>query len=167
MSYAFDKRKKNARRATIQNIREDASRNRETLPNSLVMRIMQDQQAENEADKLSRGVTANTPDEVMQEMGSRLGADFSDVQFHSDSLSMSRSDAMGVGPGRRAATSTSAKAALTRKSPRMNCSILSSRGLSGVIRPNRPLTERCSFSAGRMITRSIGGPLRPMPATLN
>ena len=96
MSYAFDKRKKTGRRATVQNIREDASRNRETLPNSLVMRIMQDQQAETEADKLSRSVTANTPDEVMQEMGSRLGADFSGVQFHSDSLSMSRSDAMGA-----------------------------------------------------------------------
>ena len=32
----------------------------------------------------------------MREMGSRLGADFSDVQFHSDSLSAERSRAMGA-----------------------------------------------------------------------
>ena len=69
---------------------------RQTLPNSLVMRIMEDQQAENEADKLSQGVTSATPDALREEMGSRLGADFSNVQFHSDSLSMSRSKAMGA-----------------------------------------------------------------------
>lgn len=60
------------------------------------MRIMEDSQAEKEADQLSKGVTSSTPDDVMREMGSRLGADFSDVQFHSDSLSMNRSRAMGA-----------------------------------------------------------------------
>ena len=49
-----------------------------------------------EADRLSLGVTASTPKEVMREMGNRMGADFSDVQFHSDSLSMKRSQAMGA-----------------------------------------------------------------------
>ena len=68
----------------------------QTLPNSLVMRVMEDQQAENEADKLSQGVTSSTPDALREEMGSRLDADFSDVQFHSDSLSMKRSQAMGA-----------------------------------------------------------------------
>lgn len=57
---------------------------------------MQNQQAENEADRLSQGVTSTTPDEIMREMGSRLGADFSNVQFHSDSLSMTRSQALGA-----------------------------------------------------------------------
>ena len=66
------------------------------LPNSLVSRIMEDQQAENEADRLSQGVTSTTPDEIMREMGRRLGADFSRVQFHSDSLSMNRSRALGA-----------------------------------------------------------------------
>ncbi len=60
------------------------------------MRIMEDQQAENEADKLSQDVTSSTPEALREEMGSRLGADFSDVQFHSDSLSMKRSQAMGA-----------------------------------------------------------------------
>lgn len=68
----------------------------QTLPNSLVMRIMEDQQAENEAEKLSQGVTSSSPDALREEMGSRLGADFSNVQFHSDSLSMKRSQAMGA-----------------------------------------------------------------------
>ncbi len=57
---------------------------------------MENQQAENEAEKLSQNVTSSTPDSLREEMGSRLGADFSDVQFHSDSTSMSRSTAMGA-----------------------------------------------------------------------
>ena len=67
-----------------------------SLPNSFVMRMMQDPAAEKEADRLSQGMTSSTPEEVMREMGSRLGADFSNVRFHSDSLSMSRSRAMGA-----------------------------------------------------------------------
>ena len=67
-----------------------------SLPNSLIMRVMEDPAAEKEADRLSRGVTAQTPDGLMAEMGSRLGADFSDVRFHSDTDSMSRSKALGA-----------------------------------------------------------------------
>ena len=66
------------------------------LPNSLIMRVMEDSEAEKEADRLSRGVTAQTPDGLMAEMGSRLGADFSDVRFHSDTASLSRSKALGA-----------------------------------------------------------------------
>ena len=66
------------------------------LPNSLVMRIMQESGAEQEADKLSSNLTSTTPDELREEMGSRLGADFSNVQFHSDSMSMNKSKAMGA-----------------------------------------------------------------------
>ena len=94
MGYAFEKRKL-SRKNRAPAVQSDKSK-RQTLPNSLVMRIMEDQRAENEADALSKGVTATTPDEIMREMGSRLGADFSNVQFHSDSLSMSRSKAMGA-----------------------------------------------------------------------
>ncbi len=66
------------------------------LPNSLVSRIMEDPKEENEADLLSSGLNASTPKEVMREMEDRLGADFSDVQFHSDPLSVKRSQAMGA-----------------------------------------------------------------------
>lgn len=66
------------------------------LPNSMVSRIMEDPEAEKEADCLSQGITSSTPDEIMQEMGSRLNADFSDVRFHSDVNSMNRSQAMGA-----------------------------------------------------------------------
>ena len=94
MAYTFDRRT-DARRDTPSSIQpEDEGSIR--LPNSLVSRIMEDQQAENEADKLSQGVTSATPDALRAEMGSRLGADFSDVQFHSDSLSRERSRAMGA-----------------------------------------------------------------------
>ncbi len=60
------------------------------------MRVMQDSAAEKEADRLSRGVTSQTPDGLMAEMGSRLGADFSGVTFHSDTTSMNRSKALGA-----------------------------------------------------------------------
>ena len=66
------------------------------LPNSLVMRIMQESGAEQEADKLSSNLTSTTPDELREEMGTRLGADFSNVNFHSDSMSMNRSRALGA-----------------------------------------------------------------------
>ena len=94
MGYAFEKRKL-SRKNRAPAVQADKSK-RQTLPNSMVMRIMEDQRAEKEADALSKGVTATTPDEIMREMGSRLGADFSNVQFHSDSLSMNRSQAMGA-----------------------------------------------------------------------
>lgn len=54
-------------------------------PNS-VMREMLDPRlssAEEEADRLSAGITSGTPDSVRREMGSRLGSDFSSVHFHS------------------------------------------------------------------------------------
>ena len=94
MGYTFDKRKLSRKNITPGG--ESDKSKKQTLPNSLVMRIMEDQQAENEADKLSRGVTSATPDGLRAEMGRRLGADFSDVQFHSDSASMARSRAMGA-----------------------------------------------------------------------
>ena len=94
MGYTFDRRKP-IRKNITPGGKSDKSK-QQTLPNSLVMRIMEDQQAENEADKLSRGVTSATPDGLRAEMGRRLGADFSDVQFHSDSASMARSRAMGA-----------------------------------------------------------------------
>lgn len=92
MAYTFERQTNERKNAApgIQPEAEDSIR----LPNSLVSRIMEDPKAENEADRLSRGVTASTPKEVMRMMGGRLGADFSDVQFHSDPLSRDRSRAM-------------------------------------------------------------------------
>ena len=64
MGYAFEKRKL-SRKNRAPAVQSDKSK-RQTLPNSLVMRIMEDQRAENEADALSKGVTATTPDEIMR-----------------------------------------------------------------------------------------------------
>ena len=96
MSNAFLKRKIKKTDSVSQPVKKDEKQKLKSLPNSLVMRIMEDPNAENEADRLSQGVTSTTPEEIMREMGDRLGADFSDVQFHSDSLSMNRSTAMGA-----------------------------------------------------------------------
>ena len=59
------------------------------------MRVMQDGAAEDEADRLSAGVNTGSLSGVKSEMGSRLGADFSGVRFHSDAASRARGDAMG------------------------------------------------------------------------
>ncbi len=94
MSYTFERRKIKQKNSTASVKPEQAEKKQ--LPNSLVMRMMQDPRAEKEAERLSQGITSTTPDEIMREMGSRLGADFSNVQFHSDSLSAERSRAMGA-----------------------------------------------------------------------
>ena len=60
------------------------------------MRVMQDGAAEDEADRLSAGVNTGSLSGVKSEMGSRLGADFSGVRFHSDAASRARGDAMGA-----------------------------------------------------------------------
>lgn len=52
--------------------------------------------AEAEADRLSAGVTATAPDALRQEMGRRLGADFSGVRFHTDDGSAAKADRMGA-----------------------------------------------------------------------
>ena len=69
---------------------------RQQMPNSTILRIMERPEAEKEADRLSRGITAKTPDDIMEEMGGRLGADFSSVRFHSDTASMNKSRSMGA-----------------------------------------------------------------------
>ena len=76
MNYAVDKRKKTGRKYSAQNIQKNVSSKKETLPNSLVMRIMEEDAAEYEANRLSRGVSSSTPDELREEMGSRLGRIF-------------------------------------------------------------------------------------------
>ncbi len=66
------------------------------VPNSVVSRIMELPKAEAEADRLSEGVTSGTPSSVRREMGGRLGADFSGVRFHSGPSSARQSEAMGA-----------------------------------------------------------------------
>ena len=66
------------------------------LPNSCVMRLLQESDAEQEADRLSSGVTSSDPEALREEMSSRLGADFSAVRFHTDTASISRSRSMGA-----------------------------------------------------------------------
>lgn len=64
------------------------------LPNSLVLRMMQEPEAEKEADRLSQNITSQTPDDVMQEMGGRLNADFSDIRFHTDPASAAKTESL-------------------------------------------------------------------------
>lgn len=52
--------------------------------------------AENEADRLSAGVAAGGPEKVKQELGSRLGADFSKVRFHTDAGAAAYADEIGA-----------------------------------------------------------------------
>lgn len=66
------------------------------LPNSLAANIMQQPEAEAEADRLSEGVTSTSPAMLRREMGERLGADFSQVQFHADADSIQRSQEIGA-----------------------------------------------------------------------
>lgn len=94
MGKTFERRKKQSIKDELPSLHSEEGQT--TLPNSLVMRIMEDQEAEKEANQLSTGVNAATPDALREEMGSRLGADFSNVQFHSDPMSMKRSKAMGA-----------------------------------------------------------------------
>ena len=94
MAYTFDRRKIN-RKNTVPDTCSSALQKAQ-LPNSLIMRIMEEPEAEKEADRLSRGITSSTPEDVVREMGSRLGADFSGVRFHSDTAAMNRGQAMGA-----------------------------------------------------------------------
>ena len=94
MGYTYAKRK-TSRKSRTPDAKADPKKKAQ-LPNSLVMRIMQEPEAEREADLLSKGVSSKTPEDLMSEMGGRLGADFSNVKFHSDSASMSKGKAMGA-----------------------------------------------------------------------
>ena len=68
----------------------------QTMPNSLVMRIMEHPDAESEADRLSAGVTSTSPAALRREMGERLGADFSSVNFHNNAESVRSSHDLGA-----------------------------------------------------------------------
>ena len=62
-------------------------------PNSVMREMLTDRQipeAEDEAARLSAGIRYGTPNSVRQQMGHRLGADFSSVRFHSNSESIRR-----------------------------------------------------------------------------
>lgn len=52
--------------------------------------------AEAEADRLSKGVQASTPEGVKSEMGRRLGADLSGVRLHTGGAEAERADHMGA-----------------------------------------------------------------------
>ena len=68
-------------------------------PNSVMREMLTDRQipeAEDEADRLSAGIRYGTPNSVRQQMGHRLGADFSSVRFHSNSESIRRNESLGA-----------------------------------------------------------------------
>jgi hypothetical protein len=52
--------------------------------------------AENEADRLSAGIAAGGQEDVKQELGSRLGADFSKVRFHTGAGAAAYADHVGA-----------------------------------------------------------------------
>lgn len=54
MSYMFTRSPKNNRKSVGRVSQEDTPLKKKNLPNSLLNRIMQDQQAEDEADRLSQ-----------------------------------------------------------------------------------------------------------------
>ncbi len=63
--------------------RSSASSSVDRLGDALRMRMQaQIPRAEREADTLSASIHTGTPESVKQEMGRRMGADFSDVHFH-------------------------------------------------------------------------------------
>ncbi len=95
MGKAFARQTPAADQKEIPDLHEEPQ-NKGVLPNSIVMRVMQDGAAEDEADRLSAGVNTGSLSGVKSEMGSRLGADFSGVRFHSDAASRARGDAMGA-----------------------------------------------------------------------
>lgn len=95
MAYDYSKKTDNEEKNTAENAGERQHAEPE-MPNSMIMRIMEDPAAEDEADQLSSGVTSRTPGSLRREMGGRLGADFSSVRFHSDRASLSSSRAMGA-----------------------------------------------------------------------
>lgn len=71
--------------------------------------------AEREADRLAASVSgARTPDEVKAQLGEKMGADFSNVRFHTDAGAVGMADNIGAraytSPAR---TSTSAREAST------------------------------------------------------
>ena len=96
MAFTYTKRKAGEGKSSSQYTEEETPLKKAPLPNSTVMRMMQDEAAEQEADRLSQGVSSATPDELREEMGGRLGADFSSVRFHNDSVSADRSRSMGA-----------------------------------------------------------------------
>ena len=68
------------------------------MPNSVMREMLGPRMsaAEDEADRLSAGITSGTPNSVLREMGSRLGSDFSSVRFHSGPDSVRRNESMGA-----------------------------------------------------------------------
>ena len=92
-SYLQTSKKK---KPALNHLKADSKGKAQNLPNSLVMRVMEDGRAEQEADELSAGVTSLSPNSLKAEMGQRLGADFSSVRFHSDPDSLSQSRALGA-----------------------------------------------------------------------
>lgn len=112
------------------------------LPNSLAANIMQQPEAEAEADLLSEGVTSTSPATLRREMGERLGADF---PGYSSILTLTAFSAVRRSAhrhGRRGTMSILAKAVFHRRLPRMNWCIPFSRARCGEMPPSPFLTAR-------------------------
>ncbi len=100
MSYQADKENQDIKQEARSRSDEHLSRemNYSGMPNSVMREMMGPRMsaAEDEADRLSAGITSGTPNSVLREMGSRLGSDFSSVRFHSGPDSVRRNEALGA-----------------------------------------------------------------------
>lgn len=92
MSYRFSKTRRPTDPDPDSNER-DLPSPQASFPNSA---LLQDLSAEQEADRLSEGVTSSTPEALRREMGERLGADFSGVRFHNNAQSTEQADSIGA-----------------------------------------------------------------------
>lgn len=52
--------------------------------------------AEREADRIAAGIHASTPQQVKEQLGEKMGADFSGVKFHTDASSAGQADTIGA-----------------------------------------------------------------------
>ena len=52
--------------------------------------------AEAEADAIAEGITARTPAEVKAQLGEKMGADFSEVRFHTGADAIGKAESMGA-----------------------------------------------------------------------
>ena len=103
MAYAYGKKRALTAHQSTTDLNEAIETPAFGIPNSAALSMSgskdfenQIPSAEDEADRLSAGITSATPEALKREMGERLGTDFSGVRFHQDPASERRAENMGA-----------------------------------------------------------------------
>lgn len=75
-----------------------AQENGSSYADALKAKFMEHQlpSAEREADRIAAGIHASTPEQVKEQLGEKMGADFSGVRFHTDASSAGQADTIGA-----------------------------------------------------------------------